>query len=151
MIGWLVTAVRDLVLAPQATVLPEERRAVLDVDAAPVDTAGTSLEIVSEGTRILRVEIGGRSFELRHTITWELTVRHGDAAEAARLRDEITTDLVLRLVDALPEIGGLTDPVSGQYVSGPIEFSLGYTDPAGGDTPNAFTTATLTVDTQLDR
>lgn len=150
MIGWVVAALRDLVLVPQATVATEERRAVLDPDAAPLDAAATSLEIVGETTTVAEVEIGGRSLLLRHAVTWELRVEHGDAAEAIRLRDAITLDLTLRLVDAYPDLAALTDAPSGQYVSGALLWSISYGDP-GDDTPNAYATTTFTLDAVLDR
>lgn len=149
MTGYLLAALRDLVLTPQATVVDVERRAFLDPDAIPLNVNAQELDLAPVGTTIL-AESTGDSLELRHTITAALSVEHGDPAEAMRLRDLVTVDLVLRFLGARSALLALVDPDSGQYgTRANVEVSYAPLAVAE-ETLVEYATLVFTFDTTLD-
>lgn len=143
-----MTAVRDRILTPQATVPDGNLRAILDPDAAPIGTYGAELEVVAATSRPVRREIRGSGM-IAHAVVVLLAVEDGDLAAAATRRDSIVTDLILRL-EADRSLGNAASADGSQTVSR-VEWLVDYQDARDGDTLAAFATLTFTVETDLIR
>lgn len=149
MTGYLIAALRELVLDPQATVDVEERRAFVDPDAIPLNVNAQELDVAPVSTIVLAESTGG-SIELRHTISAALSVEHGDPVEARRLRDAIVVDLVRRFYATRGDLLAVVDAPSGQYgTDATLEVSYAPLDVAD-DILAEYATLTITVDTTLD-
>lgn len=144
MIGPVVAAVRDHVVTPQTLdTVPAERRLVLDPAAAPIDAAPQTVEVVAVSSTPMEAEIGG-GVSVRHDVDVVVTVEHGDMAEAFRLRDLITTDLVLRAVAVDWPNVDWTPLEFDRTIAPTVRYAEGTTD--SPDTLAAYAVLTFTVD-----
>lgn len=148
MIGFVLDALRDRVLAPQGLVTDPDLVAVLDPDSAPLTTSAAELDVVGATTRPVAREIAGGAM-LEHVVGVVLTVEDGDLAEGHRRRDAIVTDLILRL-EADPSLGNATSADGKQELSR-VTWAVDYGDLDGGDTLTAFASLTFTATTDLYR
>ncbi len=143
MIGWLLDAVRQVVLDPQAgAAVPAERRAV--VQQGGLQTHAVSIVVGQTTTAPLRGShlIGG-GCQLAHAIQLEVTVEDGDLERARTRRDAVVLDLVMRaLLD--PTLGGAESADGAQVLSG-LEWEVAYADLSGGTRLAAFATVVFTA------
>lgn len=147
MIGFVLDAIRDRVLAPQALVADADLRAIVDPDSAPIDTSSAELNVVASTTTPLSREIAG-GLRLRHVVGIVLVVEDGDVEEAHRRRDAIVTDLVLRLESDLTL--GQASSADGKQEVDSSSWTVDYGDLIG-DTLAAYASLTFTVDAELYR
>jgi hypothetical protein len=147
MIAWLVDLLDTEILEPQGDEARGEKRAIRNPDEEALDVEAQSLDVRPITTVPIGYEIGG-SVELQHTIAVAVDVQHGDPAEAARLRDAIVLDLILRTRTARAAIAAATDPATGQSVDR-IDWSIDWRPLGVGDT-NESAVLTFTIDTTLD-
>lgn len=148
MIGFVLDAVRDRILAPQGgELVDEDVRAILDPDASPITIAAAELTIVGATSQPVAREIGGSGI-IRHIVGIVLVVEDGDLEEAHRRRDAIVTDLVLRL-EADRSLGG-AESTDGRQIVSSVGWTVDYGD-LEGDTLAAFASLTLTVEADLTR
>lgn len=146
MIEPLVDAVRALIVTPQTLdTVPEDRRVVLDLDAAPLDVALQAVEVVPISTAPIAPEIGrGPSLTIRHVVTVAVGCQSDTIAHAAATRNAITTDLVRRVVETDWE--NAVELPDDQYVTR-ASWALEYPDLDPGSIA-AWSTLTITLDTE---
>lgn len=104
MIEPIVDLIRTAIVAPQgAAPIPLERRAYVDLDAAPLDADLCTVEVVPLTSTPINAQIGrgfggvaGGAITMRHIIAVVLKVEDSERGKAATIRSNITTDLMRR-------------------------------------------------------
>lgn len=150
MIAWPVSLVRTLVVEPQTTAAVDpELVLVFDGTAGPIDAEAQVVDVIGRTTRMIGVEIGGRTVTLEHDVDVVVKVEHTDEQIAASLRDRIVADLVLRYVDELDELTSAHDDATSSQAED-VRVVVSY-DPLDFGTPNAYATLTFTVRASVSR
>lgn len=117
MIGYPRRLIVDHVLTPQGDPDRGELRALLDVSSVELDVVAQSLDLMAVTSRPVSEEIGGGMI-VRHAISCAVVVQHGDLAEAERIRDAITLDVVMRFRAAWADMVNDTAGADGQTLAG---------------------------------
>lgn len=144
MIGFVVDAIVESILAPQDDAALGERRVYVDPESAPIDVQAQEFDIAPVTTRPVGFEIGG-AVEFEHRVAVELDVQHGDVKASRRIRDAILVDLVLRIRDSA--LASVEDPAGHQEIE-TISYAISYA-PHGISDTNESATLTFIVRTRL--